>query len=135
MVGGWYDPAKKAKGPKDFVTRHNIKEVTPQMVAYAALQVCLALHCTPVLTRVLQTYVGLSSMRQWANADGTFNLIHFYHLIVKTLADAKDEWVAETMGWWQRYRFPLTASHPCVLSQATTPQQSLWRWHQSCWTT
>ena len=41
-------------------------------------------------------------MRQWANMDGAFNLIHFYHLIVKTLADSTDEWVTETMNWWQR---------------------------------
>ena len=39
VVGGWYNPAKKAKRPKDFMTRHNIKEVTPQMIAYATLQV------------------------------------------------------------------------------------------------
>jgi hypothetical protein len=47
-------------------------------------------------------YVGLSSMKQWGIADGSFNLIHFYHLIVKTLSNNTDKWVAETMDWWQR---------------------------------
>ena len=41
-------------------------------------------------------------MKCWANTDGTFNLIHFYYLIMKTLTDAKDDWVTETMNWWQR---------------------------------
>ena len=40
LVGGCYNPATKAKGLKDFVTQHSIKEVTPRMIAYAALQVC-----------------------------------------------------------------------------------------------
>jgi len=34
---------------------------------------------------------------------GTFSLIHFYHLIVKTLLDNTLPWVAETMEWWQRH--------------------------------
>jgi hypothetical protein len=42
-------------------------------------------------------------MRQWGAFDGTFSLIHFYHLIVKTLSDNTEKWVAETMGWWQKY--------------------------------
>ena len=101
-INGCYNPAMKAKGPKDFVARHNIKAVTPRMIAYSALQVCPTIHCIPILTHILQTYVGLSSMRHWANMDGTFNLIHFYHLILKTLMDPTDSWVAETMDWWQR---------------------------------
>ena len=48
-IGTWYNPSKKAKGLKDFVTRHNIKRVTPQMIAYAALQVCLTIHYLPPL--------------------------------------------------------------------------------------
>ena len=42
-------------------------------------------------------------MNQWGTCDGTFSLIHFYHIIVKTLSDTTDEWVAETMKWWKRY--------------------------------
>ena len=58
-------------------------------------------HCTS-LTLHRQAYIGLSSMWQWGNVDGTFNLIHFYHLIVKTLSDRTDKWVIETMDWWQK---------------------------------
>lgn len=39
-IGGWFDPQAKCKGPKDFLTKNtDIKKVTPQMIAYAALQV------------------------------------------------------------------------------------------------
>jgi hypothetical protein len=41
-------------------------------------------------------------MKQWGVADGSFSLIHFYHLIVKTLSNNTDQWVTETMDWWQR---------------------------------
>jgi len=44
-----------------------------------------------------QTYVALSSMKEWATTNGEFNLIHFYHLIIKTLSDKTDYWVIETL--------------------------------------
>jgi hypothetical protein len=44
-------------------------------------------------------------MKQWGTTDESFNLIHFYHLIVKTLSNNTDQWVIETMDWWQRYAY------------------------------
>jgi len=41
-------------------------------------------------------------MKEWGTTDGTFNLIHFYHLIVKTLTSDTDEWVLQTISWWKR---------------------------------
>lgn len=38
-LGGTYDAGKKAKGKKDLLTRCQIKKVTPQMIAYAAVHV------------------------------------------------------------------------------------------------
>jgi len=49
-----------------------------------------------------QTYIGLSSIPMWGEAHGTFNLIHFYHLIVKTLSDDTNEWAVQTIAWWKR---------------------------------
>jgi len=43
-TNGWYDAKLKAKGPKDFLKRYNVTEITPQMIAYAALQVCLIIY-------------------------------------------------------------------------------------------
>jgi hypothetical protein len=41
-------------------------------------------------------------MEEWGTVDGSFSLIHFYHLIVKSISDKADEWTASTMDWWQR---------------------------------
>jgi hypothetical protein len=50
-IGEWYNPEATAKARQGFVTRHNITKVTPQMVAYAAVQVLLLnVHNTPALT-------------------------------------------------------------------------------------
>lgn len=42
---------------------------------------------------------------------GTFSLIHFYHVIVKTLSNGTLPWVVETMEWWQRYVSHLSLLH------------------------
>jgi len=41
-------------------------------------------------------------MKEWATTDGAFDLIHFYHLIVRTLSDKTNQWVIETMRWWKK---------------------------------
>lgn len=103
LIGGCFDPSLKAKGRKDFLKRNDIKEVTPQMIAYAALQVLpTAYHIMIITPSFLKTYIGLSSMKQWGPMDGTFSLIHLYHLIIKTLSNNADQWVTETMDWWQK---------------------------------
>jgi hypothetical protein len=38
-VGKPYDPSKRAKGPADVLKRCGITDVTPRMIAYAAVQV------------------------------------------------------------------------------------------------
>jgi len=49
-IDGWYDPEAKSKGPKDFLSKQNITKITPQMIAYAAIQVCTARHHCPLPT-------------------------------------------------------------------------------------
>jgi hypothetical protein len=73
------------------------------MIAYAAVQVLLTVYHVPTLTSPsIQTYIALSCV-EWGTTDGTFNFVHFYHLIIKTISNSNDEWVAETMDWWQKY--------------------------------
>lgn len=55
-----------------------------------------------IVVVLLQTYFALSSMTEWGHQDGSFDLKHFYHIIVKVLSDDKNKWVKETMDWWQR---------------------------------
>lgn len=102
-IGEPFDPkASKAQGRRPFVQQHNITRVTPQMIAYAALQVCPNDSLgSGIDHQLLQTYIGLSSA-PWGEKDGTFSLIHFYHLIVKTLSNSGDQWVLDTLAWWQR---------------------------------
>ena len=112
--GKCYDARKKSKGPRDFLTRHKIKRITPPMIAYAALQVSLN-H--PVFLSTLQqcsnhcqAYIGLSTA-EWTDMVGTFSLVHFYHVIIKTLSNSTLPWVIKTMEWWQRYVVPSSSVH------------------------
>jgi len=49
-IGRCFDPNLKAKGRKDFLKRNRITEVTPQMIAYTALQVFQTIYCIAALT-------------------------------------------------------------------------------------
>ena len=56
---------------------------------------------------------------------GTFSLVHFYHVIVKTLSNSTLPWVIETMEWWQQYVFP----HPLSTCQMLVYlQEDVWGW-------
>jgi hypothetical protein len=50
--------------------------------------------------------------------DGAFSLIHFYHLIIKTLSDSTDQWVVDTLKWWNRFLpiLPLISQSGLTLS-------------------
>ena len=91
------------QGRPSFLKMHAITRVTAEMIAYAAVQVSQSHLLDPHPDAlVLQTYVGLSSMTTWGDMDGTFSLIHFYHLIIKTLSNNEDPWVVDTLDWWQK---------------------------------
>jgi hypothetical protein len=49
-IGTNFDSSSKPKGPKDFLKRYGIRKVTPQMIAYAALQVFPTSWCISTLT-------------------------------------------------------------------------------------
>ena len=104
VPGGAFNPkTSMGQGRPSFLKMHAITKVTPEMIAYTAVQVCqsyLLDRCPD--NSGLQTYVGLSSMGSWGDTDGTFNLIRFYHLIMKTLSDNADPWVTNTLDWWQK---------------------------------
>jgi hypothetical protein len=94
------------------------------MVAYAALQVFPSHFPESIFDPLfLQTYVGLSSV-SWGDKDGTFSLIHFYHLIVKTLSNNEDQWVVDTLDWWQRYVH--SGLHSIYAFSHCTLQEAVW---------
>ena len=56
VPGKGYDSQKKSKGPRDFLTCHKIKKITPCMIAYAALQ------ASPVAYHVFPLYKGTTNI-------------------------------------------------------------------------
>ena len=54
-VNEQYDPTKKAKGSGNIITRCSITDVTPQMIAYAAVQVLIYYHLAHTLTALTRT--------------------------------------------------------------------------------
>ncbi|KAF4578288.1 hypothetical protein EYR40_001550 [Pleurotus pulmonarius] len=68
-----------------------ITQVTPNMIAYAAVQ-----------ARVM-----LSAASSWTNEDADFNLSIFYDRIINLFRDDEGgEWTQETIAWWNRQVFP-----------------------------
>ncbi|KAF4597891.1 hypothetical protein EYR38_006283 [Pleurotus pulmonarius] len=68
-----------------------ITQVTPNMIAYAAVQ-----------ARVM-----LSAANSWTNEDGDFILSVFYDRIINLFRDDEGgEWTQQTLGWWNRQVFP-----------------------------
>ncbi|KAJ3557385.1 hypothetical protein NP233_g11756 [Leucocoprinus birnbaumii] len=78
-IDGVRDCAKSSKAEI-----HELKEVTPQLIAY-----------TCVLAR--QT---LSSAPKYCRKDGTFDYTYFYDLILNMLADEEDPWVQNVLEFW-----------------------------------
>ena len=54
-IGTPYNAKAKGKERRSLVTKHNVTEVTPPMVAYTSLQVFPTLYCIPALTPLPST--------------------------------------------------------------------------------
>jgi len=51
-----------------------------------------------------QTYIALSTMPKWGNADNQFRLDTLYDDIVSMFEENADNpWVEETLSWWNAY--------------------------------
>ena len=122
-TGAFKIKASQGQGRAPFLKAHRITKVTPEMVAYVAVQVQQSLSAGPSPDGTpSQTYMGLSAMEIWGEMDRTFSLVHFYHLIIKTLSDGEDPWVVETLGWWQRRVYTIL-HHTSTFS--STPHRKL----------
>lgn len=51
----------------------------------------------------MQARFALSSCEEWGAEDGQFILQDFYHAIIELFEDEEDEWVEQTLGWWNKY--------------------------------
>jgi hypothetical protein len=48
----------------------------------------------------------LSSCEEWGAEDGLFILQDFYQAVLELFDDEEDEWVIETLAWWNEYVVP-----------------------------
>jgi len=54
----------------------------------------------PLFQVFFQLRFGLSSCKEWGAEDGNFILERFYKMILELFEDMEDEWVIETLAWW-----------------------------------
>ncbi|KAF8225243.1 hypothetical protein L208DRAFT_1380731 [Tricholoma matsutake] len=52
---------------------------------------------------VAQVNFALSSCKEWGAEDSQFILEAFFHAILELFKDGEDEWVVETLDWWNEY--------------------------------
>jgi hypothetical protein len=80
-----------------------LKEVTPQTIAYACVQVHSFFFCLFSFRIISKTYIALSNMTHWKVSDGLFHLDDFYNGIVSIFEDnAGSAWALETLEWWNK---------------------------------
>jgi len=100
------DIDKPAEGShKSNASIHKMKEVTPQQIAYAAVQVLyflsplLSFH---VLILKLKAHFAISSCETWGTKVMNFLHVNFYKHIVEVFEKMGPEWHKETLDWWKR---------------------------------
>ncbi|KAI1790641.1 hypothetical protein LXA43DRAFT_890607 [Ganoderma leucocontextum] len=78
---------ERTSGKKPFLTKYKITEVTPCMIAYAAVLLCFVLN----------------DQEHWSRKDGAFDLPEL-HYNVKMSFGMRD-WAKETLAWWNEQIF------------------------------
>lgn len=63
-------------------------------------------------------------MPKWGSKDGNFNLAELYHIVVALLSAPKEEWVVETLNWWQKY-VSASMNRLSTMPQPTTHNRKL----------
>jgi len=83
---------------------HGMREVFPEAVAYAAVQVRPVVLCFSGSNICFECYYGLSSLEGWDTEDRFFKLDFFFDKCVRLFSeDLDDEWVTDTLKFLTRY--------------------------------
>ena len=93
----------KSPGKRCIVQIYDMKEVTPETIAYIAVLVsCLLSHfmASIFLIDVSKCRFVLNAKESWSSEDGNFDSSTFYHNIVKLFKD--EDWANETLTWWNK---------------------------------
>ena len=79
-----------------------MKSVTPGSIAYAALMVGGNFVTQDNIHRLRRSKFRhcISSSDDWRTEDDLFKRDAFFESIVSLLDDSDDEWVKDTMKWW-----------------------------------
>ena len=100
MGNGFWSPLeRKRKSPVGKI--NGLTQVTPSTIAYAVAQVCFYSTFVQV-TYFFQARFALSSCEEWGVEDGQFILQDFYEAILELFEDEEDEWVVDTLTWWNK---------------------------------
>ena len=54
----------------------------------------------------------ISSLDDWRTEDDLFNREEFFSSMVTLLDDSEDEWVKDTLKWWNRWVIWILAALP-----------------------
>jgi hypothetical protein len=83
---------------------HGMRQVFPEAVAYAAVQVRFPFYGLYRSNLCPQCYYGLSSLEGWDTEDRFFKLDVFFDKCIQLFTDdPEDEWVTDTLKFLSRY--------------------------------
>lgn len=78
-----------------------LTRVTPNMIAYVAVQVSRIIIYVIILIIYPQTRIMLSTVSSWSKEDGDFTMSTFFDRILNMFRDDNDgEWSRELLNWW-----------------------------------
>jgi hypothetical protein len=81
---------------------NDMQVVTPGSIAYAALMVRDSFRIDKLLLMPSKFRHCISSLDDWRTEDDLFKREDFFDTMVSFLNDPEDEWVKDTMNWWNR---------------------------------
>jgi hypothetical protein len=82
---------------------HGMTTVSPENIAYAAVQVrnnCIECFIADVMW--VQARFMISSTQKFVDVDGLFSYPLFYDSIIDIFKTMDEGWRTDTLDWWQR---------------------------------
>ncbi len=81
---------------------NDMQAVTPGSIAYSTLMVRDSIRIDKLLLMPSKFRHCISSLDDWRTEDDMFKREDFFDTMVSFLNDPEDEWVKDTLNWWNR---------------------------------
>ena len=81
---------------------NDMKAVMPGSIAYAALMVRDSCRIDKLLLIPSKFCHCISSLEDWRTEDDLFKREDFFDTMVSFLSDLEDDWIKDTLKWWNR---------------------------------